>query len=80
MIICMKRTTLVLEDACMDRIRDLARRENRQLSELVNEILVQGLEMRKKAKSKPFHLPTFHMGKPRFNLADRDILESLMEK
>jgi len=75
----MKRTTLVLEDACMDQVRALARREGRQLSEVVNELLAEGLQRRRGTKRKAFSLPRFSMGRPRVNLGDRNALESLMD-
>jgi hypothetical protein len=75
----MKRTTLILEDACMDGIRDLARREGRQLSEVVNALLAEGLQRRRARRGKPFDLPAFSMGQPRVNLGDRNALEALMD-
>jgi len=75
----MKRTTLVLEDACMRGVRELARRENRQLSEIVNELLAEGLQRRKAPPRRAFELPSFSMGRPRVNLGDRNALESLMD-
>ncbi len=81
MFICMKRTTLILEDGCMRKVRALARQEGRQMSHVVNELLAEGLRRRQAhPKSKPFRLPSFDMGPPRVNLADRDALESVMEK
>ena len=76
----MGRTTLILEDACMEEVRRVARVENRQLSDLVNELLVEGLQRRKRRSArKGFDLPIFSMGEPRVNLGDRDLLESLLE-
>jgi hypothetical protein len=76
----MKRTTLVLEDACIDGVRELARREGRQLSQVVNELLVEGLMRRtRKTPKKSFKLCSFPMGRPRVNLADRNALEALMD-
>jgi len=75
----MKRTTLVLEDACMDGIRELAHREGRQLSEVVNTLLAEGLRRRKLGRPKRFELPSFSMGRPRVNLGDRNALEALMD-
>lgn len=75
----MKRTTLVLEDACIDAVRDLARRENRQLSDVVNELLAEGLQRRRSRRKRRFELPTFAMGRPRVNLGDRNALEALMD-
>ena len=75
----MKRTTLILEDGCMDGVREIAGRENRQISEVVNELLAEGLARRAPAKTRSFELPTFSMGRARVNLADRDALEQAME-
>ena len=75
----MKRTTLVLEDACIDAVRDLARREKRQLSEIVNELLAEGLQRRRAPQKRRFELPKFAMGRPRVNLGDRNALEALMD-
>lgn len=76
----MKRTTLILEDACIDGIRELARREGKQMSQLVNELLAEGLiRRRKKIQKRDFKLCSFPMGRPRVNLADRNALEALMD-
>jgi hypothetical protein len=75
----MKRTTLVLEDACIDAVRELARRQGRQLSELVNEILAEGLQRRRARRARTFELPAFAMGRPRVSLGDRHALEALMD-
>lgn len=74
-----KRTTLILEDGCIEQVRELARRQNRQLSEVVNELLAEGLVRRERGVAKQFELPRFSMGRPRINLADRDALEQAME-
>lgn len=75
----MKRTTLVLEDACIDGVRELARREGRQLSEVVNQLIAEGLQRRRVSTRRGFSLPAFSMGKPRVNLGDRNALEALMD-
>jgi hypothetical protein len=77
----MKRTTLVLEDGCMEAVRELARKENRTLSEVVNDLLAEGVARRKAGPTGgAIELPRHSMGKPRVNLADRDALEALMER
>jgi hypothetical protein len=73
-----KRTTLVLDDAAMAGVRDLARREGRLLSDVVNELLAEGLQRRKTRRRMRFELPSFPMGRPRVNLGDRNALEALM--
>lgn len=75
----MKRTTLVLEDSCMRAVRDLARRENRQMSQIVNELLAEGLQRRRSRKTASLELPAFRMGRPKVNLGDRNALEALMD-
>lgn len=75
----MKRTTLVLEDACIDGVRELARRQGRQMSEIVNEILAEGLQRRRAKRRSELELPVFSMGRPRVNLGDRNALEALMD-
>jgi hypothetical protein len=75
----MKRTTLVLEDSCMRGVRELARREHRQISQVVNELLAEGLQRHKKQPKAGFELPVFDMGRPRVNLGDRNALEALMD-
>lgn len=76
---CMKRTTLVLEESCWEGIRELARREGKNLSEIANELFAEGLHRRKSKKRPVFKLVSYSMGKPRVNLGDRNALESLMD-
>ena len=75
----MKRTTLILEDACMEGIRNLARSEEKNLSEVANELIAEGLQRRKGKKKEEFKLVSYSMGKPRVNLGDRNALEALMD-
>ena len=75
----MKRTTLILDDACLKGVRDLARKGDRNLSEVVNTLLTEGLQRRKNKRRPNFELPSFSMGRPRVNLGDRGALEALMD-
>lgn len=75
----MKRTTLVLEDGCMEGVRQLARREGRQISQVVNELLAEGLQRRRSRRGPAIELPIFSMGRPRVDLGDRSALESLID-
>ena len=79
MLICMKRTTLVLEDGCMEAVRDLARKEGRQLSQVVNDLLLEGIRGKRQRRRVRVKLPAFSMGRPRVNLGDRHALEALMD-
>jgi Arc/MetJ-type ribon-helix-helix transcriptional regulator len=75
----MKRTTLVLEESCVEGVRDLARRAGKNMSDVVNELLAEGLQRRKARRRRDFNLPSFAMGRPRVNLGDRNALEALMD-
>ena len=79
MLVCMKRTTLVLEEGILEGIREEAHLEGKDMSELVNELLLHGLIVRRSKVKTPPALPSFSMGQPRVNLADRDALEQIME-
>jgi hypothetical protein len=79
MSICMKRTTLVLEDGCMDAVRKLAHKEGRQLSQVVNDLLLEGVRHKKRHVKEVFDLPVYSMGRPKINLGDRHALEALMD-
>lgn len=75
----MKRTTLVLEDGCMEAVREIARKEKRQLSQVVNELLLAGLQRKKRKSKEKFELPAYSMGRPKVHLGDRNALETLMD-
>lgn len=63
----------------MEAIRELAHRQKRKLSDVVNELLLEGLENHRQYRQPvPFELPAFSMGRPRVNLADHDALEAVM--
>ena len=70
---------MILEDSSVDGIRDLARKQGKTLSQVANELMVEGLERRKTKRRPDFKLPTFSMGTPRLNLGDRNALEALMD-
>ena len=60
-------------------VRELSRRQGRQLSEVVNELLAEGLQRRRARRVRTFELPSFAMGRQRVNLGDRNALEALMD-
>ena len=76
----MARTTLLLDDTQMARLKDLARAQGRTMTDLINEFIAEGLAARTPPKSeRSLNLPVFDMGRPRINLADREALEAIME-
>ena len=72
------KTTLIIDDQIMRRLKAEAAKRKVTLSSLVEagvrDLLERGLE----SPSLP-PLPTFDMGKPRLNLADRDALYRVMD-
>jgi hypothetical protein len=73
------KTTLNISDVTMKRLKQEAARQGRTMSELV-EIALRNL-LRKPPPTEPLPpLPTFHGGKPRVNIADRNALYDFMEQ
>ena len=70
------RTTLVLDEQAFAQMKQIAAQEGRTLSSVVDETIRIGIERRQSLhqQSPPEPLPTFSMGAPRINLADRDQL------
>jgi hypothetical protein len=76
----MARTTLVVDDIQLERLKDLARAQRRTMTDLISEFIAEGLASRTIARPSPkLELPVFDMGRPRVNLADREALEAMME-
>ena len=70
---------MIIEESCWEGIRDLARREGKNMSEVANEFFAEGLRRRKTRKRQEFEIISYSMGKPRVNLGDRNALEALMD-
>ena len=49
------------------------------MSDVVNEFLRDGLLRKRRTAQAPFRLPSYHMGRPRADLADRDAMARIME-
>ncbi|MGH9473940.1 MAG: hypothetical protein ACRD1M_14500 [Terriglobales bacterium] len=72
------KTTLIIPDALYRDIKKRAAVSRRSISDLVAELLQAGM---RPAVAKPTELPplpSFHMGRPRVDVADRDALERAM--
>ena len=72
------KTTLVIDDGIMIRLREEAARQGRTLSELVEAALRLMLERRDEPQELP-PLPSFHGGRPLVDVADREALYQAME-
>ncbi len=64
------RTTLNLDDDVTARVRDLARRDDRSLSRVVNDLLRAGLRSRQRARPEPYEAPAFDTGRPALDVTD----------
>jgi hypothetical protein len=76
------RTTLVIPDPVYERARQRAREQGCQLSQFVTESLTCRLleiEAAAAMTKEPLRLPSFSMGVPKVDVADRDALERAME-
>jgi Arc/MetJ-type ribon-helix-helix transcriptional regulator len=78
----MRRTTLILDEVCLKGIKDLARKEDRNVSEVVRTLLAEGLQRRKVRRRQEFEIPTFSIGEassePRRSQCDRSTHGLLM--
>jgi hypothetical protein len=74
------KTTLNINDTVMTQLRQEAARQQKTMSELVEaalRLLFHSVKQSKKKKLRP--LPSFHGGKPRVDIADRNALYDFME-
>ena len=72
------KTTLIIPDELLRRLRKRAAEAGRTLSAVVAEALHRGLEAGS-ASRKPPALPVHRMGRPKVDLSDREALFRAME-
>jgi predicted transcriptional regulator len=73
------KTTLVIDDKVLARLRQEAARQGRTISELVEAALRQFLERRKEPAPQLSELPTFDSGGAYVDIADREALYQAIE-
>jgi hypothetical protein len=73
------KTTLMIDDSVMTRLREEAARQGKTISELVEAALRMLLEPQKGKRTKPSALPAFDLGGANVDIADRDALYHVME-
>lgn len=74
------RTTLILDDALFRELKKRAAQEQRTLTEVTQEALRLGLERRDVAqRGRRTKLPSFAMGRPLVDVADRDRLQEALD-
>ena len=75
------RITLIIDDDLFRELKKRAAEQRRTLSEVTQDALRRGLHERKPTRPpKPAKLPSFAMGKPAVNLADRDQLYQILDR
>jgi hypothetical protein len=77
-MVCHMKTTLVIDDTVLERLREEAARQGRTISELVEAALRSFLERTPKRGPLP-PLPTFNGGGAYVDIADREALYQAME-
>jgi hypothetical protein len=78
----MARTTLIIDEQRLVELKRLAAVRRQTLSALVDEFLRLGLQraMEPRRSKRDSRLPSFPMGRPRVNIADRDQLYEFLER
>jgi hypothetical protein len=73
------KTTLIIDDDVMTRLKAEAVRQGRTISELVEAAIRSFLEpKRREKKLKP--LPSFDMGEPLVDISDREALYEILDR
>jgi hypothetical protein len=75
------RTTLVIDDALFHELKRRAAEQKRTLSQVTHEALRRGLApVRSSKRRKRVRLPSFALGRPKVDLADRDQLFDVIDR
>lgn len=72
------KTTLMIPDVLYRKVKREAAGRRTSISSVVAELLQTGLRASSRPRPALEPLPTFDMGTPRVDLADRDALERVM--
>jgi hypothetical protein len=72
------KTTLVIPDTIFKDLKRRAAERHETMSALATEYLLMGLRESRKPR-RPFRLPSFKMGLPKVNLADREALYDVLD-
>lgn len=75
------RTTLVIDDALFRELKRRAAEQKRTLSQVTQETLRRGLApVRSSKRRKRVRLPSFALGRPKVDLADRDQIFDVLDR
>jgi hypothetical protein len=72
------KTTLIIPDPVFRDLKRKAADRKETMSALITEFLVLGLRETRRPK-RPFRFPTFKMGPPKVNVANREELYEFLE-
>jgi hypothetical protein len=77
----MKRTTIVFDDLIYEWVKKTASKNDMAIKELVSMLLRKGLEqfVKQKISKRDPQFRSYHLGKERINLADRNELFRRMD-
>lgn len=73
------KTTVIIPDPVFRDLKKRAADRNETMSTLVTEFLLQGLRDSRKPRS-TFRFPTFSVGQPRVDVANREALLDLLDR
>lgn len=77
----MHRTTIILDEGLERRLKKMARREGKTLTDLIQDFLRGGLNRIFPAKKRDrLNLPSFSMGEPLVDPADRGRLWDILDE
>lgn len=79
-MLCHMKTTLNIDEQVMRRLRHEAARQGKTMSELVETALRRLLTRRPSAVDELPPLPSFHAGRARVDVANREALYSFMDE
>ncbi|HEY2632492.1 MAG TPA: hypothetical protein VGI26_08960 [Solirubrobacteraceae bacterium] len=75
----MPRTTLDLDSSVLAQLRRRARTEHKSMGQLASERLAVSLANETMPEIQPFKWPTWHMGRPKVDLQDKDGLWRVLD-
>ena len=76
----MERTTIILDKPVLKRVREKARKEGKTLKDTLTEIILAGLNRPPRKRETLPELPSFHLGRPLVDVANRTRLYEMWDK
>ncbi len=73
------RTTLDIDSSVLAQLRRHARTEHKSMGQLASERLAVSLANETTPEAQPFKWPTWHMGRPKVDLQDKDALWRVLD-